>query len=336
MKRRQFLGVATFAPLVAAANNQPPVKWQPLVISTWDAGVRANAKAWEILAAKGNALDAVEKGVMVTELEQNCCVGLGAMPDREGIVTLDAAIMDHQGNTGSVAFLEQIQHPINVARTIMEKCEHNFLVGEGAQQFALEHGFKLQPKTLSADAKKAYEQWLQTKQYVPIINRENLLNQHPVTTPKTLPNGQLNHDTISMIALDAQQNLSASCTTSGQGFKRRGRIGDAPIIGSGLYVDNTVGACAATGQGEDIVRIVGSHTVVELMRQGLQPTAACKKAIERLVQLKGADYCKKIQVCFIAVNKAGQYGGYSLVKGFSYAIQNSTGSQLIDAPYLLS
>ena len=323
------------------------VKGKPIVISTWDAGLRANKAAWEILGSGGRALDAVEKGVMVTESEQSCCVGLGANPDRDGFVTLDACIMDEFSNCGSVAFLERIKHPISVARKVMEKTPHVMLVGSGAQQFAVAEGFPLEEQKLSPDAQKNYENWLKKSEYKPpAINVESQpahgvpgtgqagKQGHGPFAPNKLDNGEWNHDTIGMVAMDTNGNLSGSCTTSGAGFKMRGRLGDSPIIGAGLFVDNEVGACTATGQGEDVIRVAGSHSVVELMRQGLSPEAACKKIIERIVKIKGAK-AKDIQVAFLAVNKKGQVGAYAIHKGFSYAIKTNDMEKLIPAKFMM-
>jgi len=309
------------------------VTGNPIVISTWDAGMAANAGAWEVLSRNGRALDAVEAGVRVTESSINCCVGLGANPDRDGIVTLDACIMDELGNCGSVGALERIKHPISVARRVMEKTPHVMLVGSGAQQFAVEEGFPLEPQELSDDAKKEYEKWLKKSEYKPIINVENTRSSqgpgggHGPSAPARLPNGDWNHDTIGMVAMDAAGNLGGSCTTSGMGFKMRGRLGDSPIIGAGLFVDNEVGAVTATGQGEDVIRICGSHTVVELMRQGLSPEAACKAAIERIIRVKG-EKAKLIQVAFIALNKKGETGAFALQTGFSYAVKSNKEEKL--------
>ncbi len=335
INRRKFIASSVFGSAAVLSsdvlNGSGPlevVKDKAVVISTWDAGLEANKAAWKILAAGGRALDAVEHGVMVTEASQNCCVGLGGNPDRDGFVTLDACIMDENFNCGSVAFLERIKHPISVARRVMEKTPHVMLVGAGAQQFAIAEGFLLEEQKLSPDAKKAYEKWLQNSEYKPVINIENKGNHGP-SAPAFI-NGEWNHDTIGMVAMDGKGNLSGSCTTSGMGFKMRGRIGDSPIIGAGLFVDNEVGACTATGQGEDVIRIAGSHTVVELMRQGLHPEAACKKAIERIVKIK-KDKVKDIQVAFIAINKKGETGSFAIHKGFNYAIKNKTTEKLVDA-----
>jgi N4-(beta-N-acetylglucosaminyl)-L-asparaginase len=338
VSRRKFMQASLFTYLATIAGkksfasaNPVSVLGQPVVISTWDAGIAANKAAWQVLSAGGRALDAVEKGVMVTEASQNCCVGLGANPDRDGFVTLDACIMDEFFNCGSVAFLERIKHPISVARRVMEKTPHVMLVGSGAQQFAIAEGFPLEEAKLSPEAQKNYKKWLEKSEYKPVINIENKGNRGPSATQ---PAGEFNHDTIGMVAMDAKGNLSGSCTTSGMGFKMRGRLGDSPIIGAGLFVDNEVGACTATGQGEDVIRIAGSHTVVELMRQGLSPEAACKKAIERVVRIKGKSV-KDIQVAFIAINKKGQAGAFAIHKGFNYAIKNNRVEQLVDAKYLL-
>lgn len=286
---------------------------KPVVISTWKHGLAANDGAWKILSANGAALDAVEKGVMVTEDDlTNLSVGLGGLPDRDGNVTLDASIMDDKGRCGGVAFLERIKHPISVARMVMEKTPHVLIVGSGAQKFALENGFKLEPKKLTAEAEKAYKEWLKKSDYKPMMNIEN-------------------HDTIGMVAMDANGNLSGSCTTSGLAYKINGRVGDSPIIGAGMYVDNEIGAACATGVGETVLRICGSYLVVELMRQGLSPKDACKKAIERLVA-KNPNY-KEVQVGFLAINKKGEHGAFALQKGFNYALADSTGNKLYDSEY---
>lgn len=306
-------GLPTISEAIATKEKmlEPQDIRKPVVISTWNHGLAANEAAWKILSANGTALDAVEKGVMVTEDDiTNLSVGLSGMPDRDGHVTLDACIMDEKGRCGGVAFLQRIKNPIAVARLVMEKTPHVLIVGTGAQKFALDNGFKLQPKKLSEGAKKAYQEWLKKNDYKPVINIEN-------------------HDTIGMVALDAHGNLSGSCTTSGLGFKMHGRVGDSPIIGAGMYVDNEVGAACATGLGETVLRICGSYLVVELMRQGLSPKEACKKAIERLVS-KNPDY-KNAQVGFLALNTKGEHGAFALQKGFNYALHDSAGNQLFDA-----
>ncbi len=291
---------------------------KPIVISTWKFGLQANEVAWEVLNKNGKALDAVEAGVKVPEGNMSeRSVGLGGRPDRDGHVTLDACIMDELSNIGSVACLEHIEHPISVARAVMEKTPHVMLVGDGALQFALSQGF---PKVTEVveESQKEWKEWLKTSNYKPIVNIEN-------------------HDTIGMIALDANGNLSGACTTSGMAYKMHGRVGDSPIIGAGLYVDNEVGAATATGHGEEVIRIAGSHLVVELMRQGRTPETACKEAVERVVKLMKIrnKNLKDIQVGFIALNKSGEYGAYCLQSGFNYAVHDSTGNRLLDSDSFL-
>lgn len=287
---------------------------KPIVVSTWDFGVAANRVAWKVLQTNGRALDAVEAGARVPEVDlANHTVGKGGYPDRDGHVTLDACIMDENGNCGSVAALEHIAHPVSVARMVMEKTPHVMLVGEGALQFALENGFERE-NLLTPEAEKAWKEWLKEKKYEPVINIEN-----KSFTAEKLPGNQLNHDTIGMLALDAAGNLAGACTTSGMAFKMRGRVGDSPIIGAGLYVDNEVGGATATGVGEEVIRTVGSFLVVELMRQGRSPQEACREAVHRIIKKK-PDTAKEIQVGFLALNKNGEYGAFSLQKGFSYAV----------------
>jgi L-asparaginase/N4-(beta-N-acetylglucosaminyl)-L-asparaginase len=288
----------------------PAVKGQAMVVSTWNHGLPANEAAWKVLQAGGRALDAVEAGVRVPEADpQVTTVGYGGFPDREGKVTLDACIMDEAGNCGSVAFLQHIKHPISVARQVMEKTPHIMLVGNGALQFALANGFKKE-NLLTATAQKAWKEWLKTSRYKPLINVEN-------------------HDTISMLALDKNGNLSGACTTSGAAWKMHGRVGDSPIIGAGLFVDNEVGGACATGLGEAVIKMVGSHLVVELMRQGRTPQQACEAAVDRIVS-RQKNY-KDLQVGFLALNKAGEAGAYAIHGGFNYAVHNGQQNVLIDA-----
>jgi N4-(beta-N-acetylglucosaminyl)-L-asparaginase len=335
--RRKFLqlgslGKGTFLSNKLFSASRFSTGKMPLVISTWDAGINANKAAWHVLRSGGRALDAVEQGVMVTESENSCCVGLNAYPDRDGHVTLDASIMDEFGNAGSVCFIERIKHPVSVARRVMEKTPHVMLAGIGAQQFAVSEGFPLEEEKLSPDAQKAYDKWLKKSQYKPKPNIENT-NSSGAFAPRKFDNGLLNHDTIGMIAIDAKGNVSGSCTTSGLAFKLRGRVGDSPIPGAGLYVDNEVGAAVATGVGEEVIKICGTHLIVELMRNGASPQDACKKAVERIVKRNG-DKIKDIQVAFLAINKKGEYGAYSVLKGFNYALCYADDyNELIDATY---
>lgn len=290
----------------------------PIVISTWDFGKEANGAAWEVLAKAGRALDAVEAGVKIPEADpKNQTVGYGGLPDRDGRVTLDACIMDEKYGCGSVMCLEHIIHPISVARLVMEKTPHIQLVGDGALQFALANGFKKE-NLLTPESEKAWKEWLKSSNYEPVQNIENQLYKKD-STP--MPGGADNHDTIGMLALDSKANMSGACTTSGMAYKMRGRVGDSPIIGAGLYVDNEIGAATATGVGEEVIRIVGAHLVVELMRQGNSPELACRKAVERIISRNPAQ-AKKVQVGFLALNKKGQYGAYALQKGFTFSVKS--------------
>lgn len=327
--RRDFIKTSAFASAALLVNKRSAgeehiqadkkvVACKPIVLSTWNFGLKANVAAWEVLSKNGKALDAVEAGVKIPEGDPTeRSVGYGGRPDRDGRVTLDACIMDENANIGSVACLEFIKHPISVARAVMEKTPHVMLVGDGALQFALSQGFKKE-NLLTEESEKEWKEWLKNNNYKPIVNIEN-------------------HDTIGMIALDANGDLSGACTTSGMAFKMHGRLGDSPIIGAGLYVDNEVGAATATGHGEEVIRIAGCHLVVELMRQGKSPEAACKEAVRRVVKLteKRKKNLKDIQVGFIALNKKGQYGSYCVQSGFNYAVYNSKGNNLIDADYHL-
>ena len=283
------------------------------VVSTWDFGIAANQAAWGILGKGGNALDAVEAGVQVPESDlKNHSVGKGGYPDRDGHVTLDASIMDADGSCGAVAALEHIEHPISVARRVMERTPHVLLVGEGALQFALEQGFSKQD-LLTPEAEQAWREWLKTAKYQPSINSE-------VRDYGTgLPGGAHNHDTIGMLAIDANGRMAGACTTSGMAWKLHGRVGDSPIIGAGLYVDGDVGAATSTGVGEEVIRNAGSFLVVELMRQGRSPQEACKEAVMRIVR-KRREASRTLQVGFLAMNRDGEAGAYAIQHGFAYAV----------------
>ena len=316
--RREFIKLASagsvLAPLNAFASHSSIIENKPIVISTWNFGLQANMEAWKILSNKGRALDAVEAGARVPEGDpKESSVGLGGLPDRDGHVTLDSCIMDEYGGCGSVAYLEHIIHPVSVARKVMEKTPHVMLVGDGALQFALANGFKRE-KLLTKESEKIWKEWLKKAEYKPIVNVEN-------------------HDTIGIVALDANGNLSGACTTSGLAFKMRGRVGDSPIIGAGLYVDNEIGAATATGVGEEVIRIVGCHLVVELMRQGSTPEEACREAVNRILK-KSPERSKSVQVGFLALNKEGEFGAYCLQPGFSYAVYDKGGNRLLNSQSL--
>ncbi len=328
--RRDFLKTAALGlPLLASVDvlgqKSRAIKYDaPLVVSTWDSGIRANAAAWKVLEKKGSAIDAVEQASRSAEDEVSCCVGLDAFPDRDGFVTLDASIMDDRANCGSVLFLEHIRHPISVARKLMETGKHVMLAGDGALQFAVENGFERMPAKLSDDAKKAWDEWLKKSDYKPVINIENIRPKktNGPSSPPSFAAGVPNHDTMGTIAMDASGNLSGSCTTSGMAFKTHGRVGDSPIIGAGLFVDNKVGAATSSGVGEEVIRICGTHLVIELMRFGYTPENACKEAIKRIVD-RDPVKAKDFQVGFVAIAKSGVVGAFAIQKGFSYSVTSS-------------
>jgi N4-(beta-N-acetylglucosaminyl)-L-asparaginase len=313
--KQSLLGSAIFLPGVASAYSSPAPRSaageKPVILSTWNHGLPANTDAWAKLKETGSILDAVEAGVKNTELDlTNLSVGLQGLPDREGITTLDASIMTGDGSCGSVAFVRQIKHPISLARAVMEKTPHVMIVGEGARQFAIAQGFPLEEEKLSPNAQIEYDKWKVTSQYKPIINIEN-------------------HDTIGMIGMDANGKLAGSCTTSGLSYKMHGRVGDSPIIGAGLYVDDEVGAATATGLGESIIRICGSFLIVELMRQGRTPQEACEEAVRRLISKN--KNIKDIQAGFLAINKEGKTGAFAVHPGFNFAKATASGNVLVDS-----
>jgi N4-(beta-N-acetylglucosaminyl)-L-asparaginase len=285
----------------------------PVVISTWG-NKEANKHAWTALKSGKSALDAVEIGVKTVEANpEDMSVGYGGRPDRDGHVTLDASIMNADGDCGSVCFLQDIKHPISVARKVMEDTPHVMLAGMGARQFALENGFRKE-NLLTEKAEQAWKEWQKKAEYQPIINIEN-------------------HDTIGMLAMDKQGDISGACTTSGLAFKMQGRVGDSPIIGAGLFVDNEVGGAVATGMGESIIKVCGSFLVVELMRQGRTAEEACKAAVERVVKKQKGH--EAFQVCFLGLRKDGTFGGYALHKGFKYAVSTGSRPKVIDSSFYL-
>ena len=282
---------------------------EAFAIATWDVK-RAVTTAGKSLDSGANALEAAVSGAAIEEADiLNTTVGKGGAPDREGTVSLDACVMDSNGNCGAVLAVENITHVAALAKDVMEQTPHVILAGEGARKFAVEQGYKTE-NLLSEPSKKAWKKWLKKSDYQPKINIEN-------------------HDTIGMLCYDQSGNLSGSCSTSGLAYKMKGRVGDSPIIGSGLFVDNTVGAAVATGLGEEVIKTVGSFLIVELMRQGKSPQKACEEAIERIIQKQQGK--PDFQVAYIATNTAGAIGAFSIHKGFSYTLYKYNNCQKIDA-----
>jgi len=314
MKRRNFIkagAVGLASPMLLAGNKEMKVNNNnPIVISTWLHGIPANEASIEVLKKNGSALDAVEAGVRVTEADaENQSVGLGGRPDSEGNVTLDACIMDSDGNAGSVGFLQNIKHPISVARKVMEETDHVMLAGKGALKFALSKGFKRE-NLLTEASRRGWLEW----------QKNNRIKD------SWGPNDD--HDTITSLAQDNNGNLSGACTTSGLAYKLHGRVGDSPIIGAGMYVDNEVGAAGATGMGELVMKTCGSFLVVELMRQGYSAMEACNEAVDRIVRQEGGK--TKLQVGYIALGKDGSIGYSSIQKGFQYALYKDGVNKLHD------
>lgn len=294
----------------AIADAAPTLKGNmfPMIISTWK-NEKANEAGLISLQKTGRALDAVEATAQEAEADpENQTVGYGGFPDRDGYVTLDASIMDENGNAGAVTFLERIMHPISVARAVMEKTPHVMLSGEGALQFALSQGFK-EENLLIEKSKKAWEEWKKKAKYEPKANIER-------------------HDTIGILALGQKGEISGACSTSGLAFKMHGRVGDSPVIGAGMFCDNEVGGACATGVGEFILKTLGSFLIVELMRNGRTPQQACEEAVKRIV--KRYDY-KDIQVGYLAINKKGEHGAYSVQKGFNYTISREGKTKVVES-----
>ena len=326
INRRDFLKITAAAgaagsilPVSSAAGRAVTggsMKDAPVVISTWNHGIPANEAAWDVLSAGGTALDAVEAGVRVPEGDPEVTsVGYGGYPDEDCRVTLDACIMGPDGNCGSVAFVEGYRHPISIARRVMEQTDHDMIVGEGAEEFARRHGFE-KTELLTEKSRRKYMEW-----------KAGMSEKDDWLAPES------NHDTIGMVALDAGGDLAGACTTSGLAFKIHGRVGDSPIIGAGMYVDNEVGAAAATGRGEAVIRVCGSFLVVEYMRMGRSPGEACRLALERIVDKHGGR--TDFQVGFVALSRGGEAAGVSLVEGFEYALAWEGRNELHKAEHII-
>ena len=301
MKRRDFLktSVVGFAATTILLSDQE-IKTNnnnPIILSTWSHGLPANDAGWKVLQNGGSSMDAAEAGARIPEADPtSTSVGFGGLPDEQGNVTLDACVMDSTGNCGSVAFLQNIKHPVSLARKVMEDTKHVMLVGEGARQFAVSQRFE-ETDLLTDESRKAWEKWKK---------EQNEMTPHDT------------HDTISVLAQDSNGNLAGACTTSGWAYKMHGRVGDSPIIGAGLYVDNEIGCAAATGLGEEVIKTTGSFLVVELMRQGYDPTAACEKALNRVIKRHNGN--PDFQIAYIAIRKDGKIGSACIKWSFEYAL----------------
>ena len=301
MKRRDFLRSSALGLVVPSslmnADTLKTNKNNPVICSTWNFGLPANELAWKVLENGGKAMDAAEAGARHAESDpENSSVGFGGLPDEKGNVTLDACVMDSTGNAGSVAFLQNIKHPVSVARKVMEETKHVMLVGEGARQFAVSNGFE-EINLLTEESEKNWKKWLKERREM---------------TPHET------HDTLSVLVQDKMGDLAGACTTSGWAYKMHGRVGDSPIIGAGLFVDNEIGCAAATGLGEEVIKTTGSFLVVELMRQGYDPTKACEEALNRVIKAHNGN--PDFQIGYIALRKDGEIGSACLKWSFEYAL----------------
>ncbi|MDQ3020445.1 MAG: N(4)-(beta-N-acetylglucosaminyl)-L-asparaginase [Bacteroidota bacterium] len=319
---------------------------KPIVISTWKHGLAANEAAYKILNTDGNSLDAVEEGVKVSEDDPSVLsVGFGGLPDERGVVTLDAAIMDWRARIGAVICVENVHNPVSLARLVLEDTEHTILAGDGAYEFAIKNGFKAE-NLLTQESIKRFHEWKLTKSTKPEeIHTDNfkIIESKHDQVDKIDNTEKINedgfHDTIGMVAIDKDGQISASCTTSGMAWKLHGRVGDSPIIGSGLYVDGEIGGAASTGRGEECIRACGSFLIVELMRNGKSPKEACRLACERVYKLNLLSSINRdhiFQVGFVALNVKGEYGAYSVRAGFQYAMMKDDENKLFGSEYLLN
>jgi N4-(beta-N-acetylglucosaminyl)-L-asparaginase len=318
-----FGGIGAALPFVAPIARARAATGGPapaLIVSTWDFGAAANAAAFARRRAGGSLIDSVEAGAMVPEADpDNHSVGYSGYPDRDGHVTLDAVIMDDAGGVGAVAALENTMHAISVARRVMERTPHTMLVGEGATRFARDQGFK-QESLLTPEAEKAWRDWLKTADYRPEANSENRITR--------TPGGALDHDTIGLLMRDPTGRMAGACTTSGMAFKMRGRVGDSPQVGSGLYVEAGVGGATSTGLGEEVTRVAGSARVVASMRAGASPQQACEEVVRHIARLRG-DAIRGVQVGFLALDTKGAVGAFCLLPGFTYAVTDARGSTTV-------
>ena len=317
ISRRRFVGGATLGLLGATtlsktrgADPEPRTGDLPLIVSTWPFGKPSNEEALKVLSQGGSILDAVEQGINLAEsTSPDQSVGLGGKPNAAGVVQLDACIMFGPGHKGgSVAGLEGIRHPISVARRVMEKTKHVMLVGEGARMFAIEEGLE----SIPVDTRERYEKWKKER-------------------AKTSTQKSSTHDTIALLVVGADGNIAGGCSTSGLSGKLPGRVGDSPILGSGLYVDNEVGAAGATGIGENVMRYCATFRIVEYMRQGLTPDEACLETIRQIARVDPKSIAE-LSINFIALDKHARYGAAGTDRNFQFAVTTKGNSRVLPNP----
>lgn len=300
-------------------------------------GIRATEKAMEILGRGGEPLEAVIAGVNIVEDDPNdMSVGYGGLPNEEGEVELDASVMNGPTHSsGAVAAIKHIKNPSKVARLVMERTNHCLIVGEGALQFALAYGFE--KENLLTD--KAREAWLRWKES--LSDRDNWLPPASKKFPPELQSYLMTYGTINCLAIDGKGDLAGVTTTSGLSWKRPGRVGDSPIIGAGLYVDNEIGAAGSTGFGEANIMNVASFQVVQFMGQGMSPEQACLKTLERVAdkarkhpRLTGPDGRPNFGMHYYALNKKGEFGSACFVGPSQFAAHDGTKNAMRDCAYL--
>jgi N4-(beta-N-acetylglucosaminyl)-L-asparaginase len=318
--RRDFIktvaGTAAFAAMEGRAAM--PAESGPVFLSTWVWGKAANERAAEVFKGGGSLLDAIEKGINVPESDPNVTtVGYGGIPNAEGVVELDAAIMDGaRHRAGSVCNLHMIKNPISVARLVMEKTRHTTLAGEGAFRFALKMGFE--PQTLLTP--QSLQKWQEWK-----------ANPHH----KTYWVSPENHDTIGMVGTDGKGHVVAGCSTSGLAFKIPGRVGDSPLVGCGVYADDNVGTASATGDGDLMTNYCTSVSIVHLMERGASPQDACMDLLKHMVKTDPKN--KDGEVAVIAINTRGEIGAACMNDRFhlKYALWRNEESQLLESVKLI-
>src|SRR5262245_18942820 len=372
LNRREFIkltgqtaAVGLSAPAAAGESLSAPTQQpsRPIVVSSansnkgpdgsvFNGGLLCVTKAMEMIKGGKDTLDAVIAGVNIVEEDpRDSSVGYGGLPNEDGDVELDACVMHGPTRrTGAVASLRYIKTPSNVARIVLERTDHILIVGEGALRFALKHGFKKE-ELLTEPSRRAWLEWKE---------RLNPTDAWGLSPLKTAPVGgkiskaTLTHDdialnewiedklrnrptgTINCLAVDSNGDISGVTTTSGLAWKIPGRVGDSPLIGCGLYVDNEVGAAGSTGRGEECIYINGAHTVVENMRRGMSPTDAALDAIKRSSARYGnnLEELQKFNINFYALNKRGEFGGAALFRGGRFAVHDGREAKIVDSVFL--
>jgi L-asparaginase/N4-(beta-N-acetylglucosaminyl)-L-asparaginase len=297
---------------------------EPILLSTWPFGVPANAAGFPYTTRPRGILDALEQTCIQAELDPDVdSVGIGGLPDASGTVSLDGAIMLSPARSAGVACVHKYAHPVSIARRVMEKTPHKLLVGDGAELFAAEQGFK-QTNLLTEAARKKWEKWKTSGEHKDFHIGE-----------RTAANPNKSHDTLGVLGIDASGTIGVACTTSGRAYKLPGRVGDSPLIGAGLYCDPDAGAAVATGTGELMIGVAACFLVVERMRHGDRPIDAIRHTLKRVADNYAHDREPKHQCALIALTPQGHYASGALRKGFQVAITTATSSDLVPPDVVL-